>query len=383
MGNWWQKDPQLPLRWRVCILMSLILFVEACRGGGSSESKSLIQFIQAIDPENVLGINHEGHVPDCCSVMSVGIKCDTLSFNITEIRLENRNLSGHIDVDSLCKLTSLQVLSLATNLVHGIIPEMISNCHSLTHLNLSRTRLHGMVPSSLSSLKNLRSLDITFTNLTGPVPQFEQEIELFRPNTMNSSTSRAKTYATVTNFKEKDGHSRWRKQLTTFLPLLLSLTFFSLFTFFTNKKVPKSTVDIENKEHISESPEKKHSVSVEDANEKGGEEMNLVFFCEKQKRFCIDQLLKSAADLKGQNFYSTLYKVTLTDTSVFAVKRLKNLHVSDDEFRRQFTWIGNLKHPNLLHLVAFNSIENEKLLIYEYQMSGSLSSLLSSKNLLH
>ncbi|PQM34344.1 putative inactive receptor kinase [Prunus yedoensis var. nudiflora] len=40
--------------------------------------------------------------------------------------------------------------------------------------------------------------------------------------------------------------------------------------------------------------------------------------------------------------------------------------------------IGNLKHPNILPLVGYNSSNEEKLLIYKFQTNGSLLNLLQS-----
>jgi uncharacterized membrane-anchored protein len=64
---------------------------------------------------------------------------------------------------------------------------------------------------------------------------------------------------------------------------------------------------------------------------------------------------------------------------VYAVKRLKKLQVSFEEFGQTMRQIGNLKHPNILPLVGYNSTDEEKLLIYKYQSSGSLLNLLEGK----
>ncbi|MQM01276.1 hypothetical protein Taro_034029 [Colocasia esculenta] len=103
----------------------------------------------------------------------------------------------------------------------------------------------------------------------------------------------------------------------------------------------------------------------------------LVFFGEENERFNIDELLNSEAELQGQSFYSSLYKVKLNSGTVFVVKRLRNLRVSTEDFKSTVTWIGNLKHPNLLPLVACHASDDDKLLIYRFQ-TGSLSNLLSN-----
>lgn len=376
MAIWWQqRSPGLTHLWPVSILI-LALGIGTCRSTSSSESKSLIQFIQAADPENILDINWNGHIPDPCSGIWIGIKCDVLLLHVTEIRLENLNISGTIDSDSLCKLPSLKFLSLATNHITGDIPESMSNCLGLTYLNLSSNMLNGTVPASLKSLKDLRSFDISNNDLTGYIPHFKQEIELIYHNTTMSRMSDDKTDA---DMKTSDDNVKEAWPITT-LTMVLLIAFFSLFIFFTDKQNRKTTEVKENKECIHGSLARNYTVSIEEDIEKGGKVQDLLFFGERQERFTTDDLLTSAADLQGQNIYSSLYKIRLKNSSAFAVKRLKNLHVSGDDFKQKVMRIGNLKHPNLLPLVACHSSDHDKLLIYRYQKSGSLSSLLSSKS---
>ncbi|XP_008779076.1 putative inactive receptor-like protein kinase At1g64210 [Phoenix dactylifera] len=314
----------------------------------------------------------------------MGIKCDVLSLHVTEIRLENMNISGRIDADSLCKLPSLQFLSLAINHITGDIPESMSNCLGLTYLNLSSNMLNGKVPASMESLKNLRSFDISNNNLTGYIPHFKQEIELVYHNTMISGMSVNETDPAIkaSDDKIRDNVNQPKAPTLawsiTILTLVLLITFFSLFIFFTDKKNPKVAEVKESKKCVHESSARNYTTGTEDDIEKGGKVQDLVFFGERQEKFTMDDLLTSAADLQGRNIYSSLYKIRLKNSSIFVVKRLKNLHVSGDDFKQKVMRIGNLKHPNLLPLVACHSSDHDKLLIYRYQNSGSLSSLFSS-----
>ncbi|CAM8955784.1 unnamed protein product [Rhodiola kirilowii] len=105
----------------------------------------------------------------------------------------------------------------------------------------------------------------------------------------------------------------------------------------------------------------------------------LVFFVEEDERFKLEDLLESAADLQSQTLCSSLYKVMIQKNSiVYAVKRLKKLQVSSDEFGEMMNKVGALHHPNVLPLVGYNSTNDEKLLIYKYQMNGSLLNLLEN-----
>lgn len=105
----------------------------------------------------------------------------------------------------------------------------------------------------------------------------------------------------------------------------------------------------------------------------------LVFFVEEEEWFVLDELLEGVAELRTQGFCSSLYVVTLRNGAVYAVKRLRKLKVSFEEFGVTMGKIGNLRHPNLLPLVCYNNTLDEKLLIYKFQPNGSLLNLFDSK----
>ncbi|KAL2456496.1 Uncharacterized protein Adt_46771 [Abeliophyllum distichum] len=69
-----------------------------CNGGNFSESTSLLNFIRAVDPENILRIERN---------RNKGVKCNSGGTTVIEIRLVNLNLTGILDVESLCKLPNL------------------------------------------------------------------------------------------------------------------------------------------------------------------------------------------------------------------------------------------------------------------------------------
>jgi Leucine-rich repeat (LRR) protein len=170
------RDFNLFLTKLVCIAV-LPLFITVCMGGQSSESESLFNFIKAVDPRNVLGIGWNGLVPHPCLHKLMAVKCNSQCTTIVEIRLENLNLSGIVDVDSLCKLSNLRVLSLAKNQIRGNIPNSILHCTRLTYLNLSNNHLSGRLPLALTKLKYLRRLDISNNHFTSIMPHFMHELK--------------------------------------------------------------------------------------------------------------------------------------------------------------------------------------------------------------
>lgn len=105
----------------------------------------------------------------------------------------------------------------------------------------------------------------------------------------------------------------------------------------------------------------------------------LLFFVEEQERFKLEDLLEATADLRNEILRSSLYKVVLKNGALYAVKRLKKLQISFEEFGQTMRQIGSLKHPNILPLVGYHSTNEEKLFIYKYQSNGNLLNVLEEK----
>ncbi|WJX59624.1 hypothetical protein P8452_44928 [Trifolium repens] len=143
------------------------------------------------------------------------------------------------------------------------------------------------------------------------------------------------------------------------------------------KKSSKLIEEIEVKKNHLDFPIKKpttHEVKL-----KGGDNCNseLVFFVEDHERFKLEDLLRAKADLRSEIFWSSLFKVKLENNVEYAVKRLKNLQVSCDEFGETLRKISKVKHQNILPLVGYRSTNEEKLIIYKYPSNGSLLNLLN------
>ncbi|KAL2539341.1 putative inactive receptor kinase [Abeliophyllum distichum] len=149
---------ELVLLLRVLVSIACItLLVTSCNGGKFSESTSLLNFIRAVDPENVLRIERN---------RNKGVKFNSGGTTVIEIRIVNLNLTGILDVESLCKLPNLVVLSLAGNSIKGTITDSISKCKSLTYLDRSRNSFKWEYTCCLTKLKSLRKLDISQNHLT-------------------------------------------------------------------------------------------------------------------------------------------------------------------------------------------------------------------------
>ncbi|KAF5730501.1 hypothetical protein HS088_TW19G00092 [Tripterygium wilfordii] len=341
-----------------------------------SETESFFDFINAVDPENVLRIDKNGsNLNPCSDKLKGGVKCNAYGATITELRLDSMNLSGTIDADSLCKLRNLKVLSLSKNFIRGSIPNSILHCRRLRYLNLSRNLLSGRLPMALNKLRYLRGIDISNN-------QFKQESIEPSASLKISTAVKAGDYipSSPTEPSEPVSHHKTLyEDLTIFLPLIIGIVVLALLIHIKNKIAAKSAEDREILKELEKSPPQ--NPSKKDAEEEFRPHRScseLVFFAEENERFKMEDLLEATADLQSHSLCSSLYKVMLKNNNVYAVKRMKKLQVSLEEFGQTMRQIGNLKHPNILPLIGYHSTDEEKLLIYKYQDNGSLLDLLDN-----
>ncbi|XP_047311359.1 leucine-rich repeat receptor-like serine/threonine/tyrosine-protein kinase SOBIR1 [Impatiens glandulifera] len=91
---------------------------------------------------------------------------NTHVLRITRIVLESHHLHGTLS-PAIGRLSELRELSLPHNFLSGSIPPQISDCRKLEILNLRNNRFSGKVPPVLSSLIRLRIIDFASNELNG------------------------------------------------------------------------------------------------------------------------------------------------------------------------------------------------------------------------
>ncbi|XP_057526494.1 G-type lectin S-receptor-like serine/threonine-protein kinase At2g19130 [Amaranthus tricolor] len=81
---------------------------------------------------------------------------------------------------------------------------------------------------------------------------------------------------------------------------------------------------------------------------------------------------KNFSNKLGEGGFGSVFKGTLPDSSVIAVKKLESFSQGEKQFRSEVSTIGTIQHVNLVHLRGFCSEGTKKLLVYDYMPNGSL-----------
>ncbi|CAI5472512.1 unnamed protein product [Closterium sp. Yama58-4] len=109
-----------------------------------------------------------GWVGDPCTGMWLGVICDAPQ-HVIGINFESLNVDGTL-ADDVSRLTSLQILNLASNQFTGKLPKAISTLTNLQHLDVSNNKFEGKLPDAFSQLTALRHLDASQNTFTSELP---------------------------------------------------------------------------------------------------------------------------------------------------------------------------------------------------------------------
>ncbi|MBA0560650.1 hypothetical protein Golob_017534 [Gossypium lobatum] len=359
-----------------------------------------------------------------------GVNCS--QNRVVELRLPGMGLSGQLP-SGIGNLTQLQTLSLRFNALSGSIPADFAKLTSLRNLYLQGNRYSGEIPLFLFSLQNLIRLNLASNNFTGSIPESVNNLTrlgtlYLENNHLSGSIPDIKVPSLVqfnVSFNQLNGSipkGLSNKPQSAFLGnslcgkplvpcngtessgsklsggaiagivigcvlgvLLILILLICLCRRKSGKKMeerdvasPKqAVVEIPRDKPAGESDNRSSGLSgVVNKEAKSSGIKNLVFFGKASRVFDLEDLLRASAEVLGKGTFGTAYKATLEMGVVVAVKRLKDVTVSEKEFKEKMEVVGSMDHQNLVPLRAYYFSADEKLLVYDYMPMGSLSSLL-------
>ncbi|XP_027341876.1 probable inactive receptor kinase RLK902 isoform X2 [Abrus precatorius] len=351
--------------------------------------------------------------------------------NLTQLRtlsLRFNALTGPLPSD-LASCVNLRNLYLQRNLFSGQIPTFLFDLPDLVRLNMGFNNFSGPFPTAFNNLTRLKTLILQNNQISGSIPDLNKlSLDQFSVsnNLLNGSvplklrtfpkdsflgnslcgsplspcagdgTSPTSPLAVDNN---ENGQKKKKKLsggaiagIVIGSVVCLLLVAFVLILACRNKsdkktsavdvaalKHPESQVlaeksvsDVENGGHGNG-----HSVAAAAAAEaNGGGAKKLVFFGNSARAFDLEDLLRASAEVLGKGTFGTAYKAVLEAGPVVAVKRLKDVTISEKEFKEKIETVGAMDHENLVPLRAYYFSRDEKLLVYDYMPVGSLSALL-------
>ncbi|KAK1263547.1 putative inactive receptor kinase [Acorus gramineus] len=341
--------------------------------------------------------------------------------SLSELRnlyLHGNDFSGQIP-PSLLRLSNLVRLNLAHNAFSGEIPAGLSNLTRLGTLYFENNQLTGSIPDF--NLTNLGQFNVSNNRLNGSVPIKLRKMpsDAFRGNLglcgapvlpacpgeaalPPSVVSQSPALAPMgTSGGGGVGEKKKKKKLSGGAIAGIAVgsvvglfVITALLILLCRKKSSNRTRSLEvpaSKPHpaaaelqLEKEMEERGLTSVAEAAVAPplaaavttNRVKKLMFFGGAGRVFDLEDLLRASAEVLGKGTFGTSYKAALEIGLVVAVKRLKDVTISEREFRERIEAVGLIDHENLVPLRAYYFSKDEKLLVYDYMPMGSLSALL-------
>lgn len=418
------------VRFWVRFLLVLLVFLP-----GNSEpigdKQALLKFLSNVP--HGLKLNWKANTLACSDWL--GVICNANKTRISELHLPGVGLYGPIPSGTLGNLTELKVLSLRQNRLSGSLPPDFVNLKLLGNLYLQKNMFSGPLPSSLSSLVGLNVLDLSFNHFNGTIPVFLNNLKSLTSldlqnnsltgNISNLNLPGLKAFSVANNdlngsipsslqgfpnssfqgnglcgtplpqcipevppqapplplpplppHGKKKSHKLSTGEIVAIAVGGAALCFFVLVCLFlvcTKKQRPVSSEKFDRSvEKVSSGSKGEYMTSAVQEAERN----RLVFFEGCLFTFDLEDLLRASAEVLGKGSVGTAYKAVLEDGTTVVVKRLKDVVAGRRDFEQHMEMVGRIHHRNLVPLRAFYYSKDEKLLVYDYMPTGSLSALL-------
>lgn len=315
---------------------------------------------------------------------------------------------------------TLQYLDLSFNQLSGNIPTEMGSWISLISLALSHNELTGELPSSFAQLRVLNVLDISYNQLEGsllvlasctflvgvdvsnnnfsgeiptgqlstnPASSFVNNSGLCGPPLLkcnsNGSSSAGTECISSTNCAGKSRLNFLTMANSIVLAILVALLCVCAFVVWIGFLVKNKNRKKENALLVRlQQSSCNGSSSWNLSGEREPLSINVATFERPLRKLTFSQLIEatngfSRESLVGTGGFGEVYKADLKDGTVVAIKKLLQFsYQGDREFMAEMETLGKIKHRNLVPLLGYCKVGEERLLVYEYMHGGSLDEVL-------
>ncbi|CAL5348221.1 unnamed protein product [Camellia sinensis] len=327
---------------------------------------------------------------------------------------------------SLGNLTSLIILTLELNNIHGSIPPSLGNCHSLLELSLSQNNLNGSIPLEIMSLTSiskflwldhnaltgslplevgsltkLGDMDVSYNRLSGPIPNTLSNclsLEWLQLEANSFEGEIPQSLSMLRGLRVLDlSRNNLSGQIPSYLGALqldmLNLSFNML-----HGQVPiqgvfrnSSAISIVGNNDLCGGIAKLNlppCPSFKSSNNKLSHRMKLLHISSTASCFKKEELLNATdgfleANLIGVGSYASVYKGILDQVQMVVAVKVLNLQTRGafKSFMTECKALRAIRHRNLLKILSVcSSVDfhgNEfKALVYEFMANGNLGNWL-------
>lgn len=323
-------------------------------------------------------------------ILSFFTKYQTLEY----LDVSYNELHGKLP-DEMGEMIALQVLDISHNQLSGEIPSSLGNLKNLGVFDASHNRLQGQIPDSFSNLSFLVQIDLSNNDLTGQIPQRGQLSTLpasqyaNNPGLCGVPLPECKNYQPAINPNTDDTGGRQKHEAVAWannvvLGILVSIAFACILIVWAVVMRIRQR-EAEGIKMLSALQASHAATTWKIEREKDPLSINVATFQRQLRKLKFSQLIEatdhfSSSTLIGSGGFGEVFKATLKDGSHVAIKKLVRLsHQGDREFMAEMETLGKIKHRNLVPLLGYCKVGEERLLVYEFMEFGSLEEVLHGR----
>ncbi|CAL4959374.1 unnamed protein product [Urochloa decumbens] len=334
--------------------------------------------------------------------------CGESGSSLAVLQLDGNSLAGPIP-DTIGKCSSLYLLSLGHNALTGPIPAGISELKKLEILRLEYNNLSGEIPPQLGALESLLAVNISHNRLVGRLPAsgvfqsldasaLEGNLGICSPLVAEPCRMNVPKPLVLdpnqyphggdNNLETNSagGTPRRRRVLSVSamvaicaaLAIALGVLVITLLNMSARRRAAGAARAEHNKELESVvTGMSGGSSATKSSSPKAGKMVTFGPGSSLRSEDLVagaDALLSKATEI-GRGAYGTVYRASVGEGRVVAIKKLSAASVADD-FDREARVLGKAKHPNLLPLKGYYWTPHLQLLITDYAPHGSLEARL-------
>ncbi|KAI3412302.1 Protein kinase domain-containing protein [Psidium guajava] len=320
-----------------------------------------------------------------------GVTCWNLNENrIISLQLTGFQLSGGLP-ESLKNCHSLQTLDLSQNKLAGPIPTQICQwLPYLVRLDLSSNSLTGPIPSQIVDCRFLNNLILSDNKLSGPIPYEVGRLDRLKQFSVKDNDLSGSIPSELSKFSSEDfsgNHGLCGKPLGSCgglskrsLAIIIAagvvgaagslLLGFGLWWWYFGGASRKNR-------GYAAAAGKDGSSWIERL--RAYKLVQVSLFQKPLVKVKLADLLAATNSFDARNILISTrtgvsYKAVLPDGSALVVKRLSTCSLGEKFFKLEMNRLGQLRHPNLVPLLGYCVIEEEKLLVYKHMPGGTLFS---------
>ncbi|XP_022140166.1 LRR receptor-like serine/threonine-protein kinase EFR [Momordica charantia] len=307
-------------------------------------------------PSSLWSLSYILHLNLSSNSLSGSLPADIGNLKVVlDIDLSKNKLSGEIP-SSIGGLADLVNLSVSHNELQGSIPNSFGNLVGLKTLDLSSNNLTGVIPKSLEKLSRLEHFNVSFNQLEGEIPNggpFSNfSAQSFISNRgLCAASSRLQVPPCTTNTVQR---SRKKTNILVFIlvPTLLTIFLLILVLLFFKFRLRGKKEQVLEDSLVPYQPTWRRTTYREISQAtQGFSENNLV----------------------GRGNFGSVYKATLSDGTIAAVKVFNLLAENAyKSFEAECEILCNIHHRNLVKIITNCSSMDFKALVLEFMPNGSL-----------